>query len=218
MSKHISKTMEWDEVVHLATAAYNFFPNEHSRESPFFLMFGRDPRIPLNTLLEPKIRYMGTDENILSLEALQRIYYMVAENLKLARERQTKQKPYHPIKLKTEDMVMIKTHADGQFQPIYKGYYKIVSFKGNQVQVIPCEGEKPHFVHITDVKYVLPVDNVKSHIPTFNQFGRKTKLNLNPDFVPDLKWKVSDTLNTKTPIIPIKIEKVNTQTTQLTLK
>ena len=53
-------------------------------------MFGRDPRIPLNTLLEPKIRYMGTDENILSLEALQRIYYMVAENLKLARERQTK--------------------------------------------------------------------------------------------------------------------------------
>ena len=30
MSKHISKTMEWDEVVHLATAAYNFFPNEHS--------------------------------------------------------------------------------------------------------------------------------------------------------------------------------------------
>ena len=54
MSKHISKTMEWDEVVHLATAAYNFFPNEHSRESPFFLMFGRDPRIPLNTLLQPK--------------------------------------------------------------------------------------------------------------------------------------------------------------------
>ena len=218
MSKHISKTMEWDEVVHLATAAYNFFPNEHSRESPFFLMFGRDPRIPLNTLLQPKIRYMGTDENILSLEALQRIYYMVAENLKLARERQTKQNSYHPTKLKTEDMVMIKTHADGQFQPIYKGYYRIVSFKGNQVQVIPCEGGKPHFVHITDVKYVLPADNIISHIPTFNQFGRKTKLNLNPDLIPDLKWKRSEILNTQTPIIPIKIEKVNTQTTQLTLK
>ena len=75
-----------------------------------------------------------------------------------------------------------------------------------------------HSVYITDVKYVLPADNVISHIPTFNQFGRKTKLNLNPDVVPDLKWKVSNTLNTKTSIIPIKIEKVNTQTTQLTLK
>ena len=68
------------------------------------------------------------------------------------------------------------------------------------------------------MKYVLPADSVISHIPTFNQFGRKTKLNLNPDVVPDLKWKVCDTLNTKTPIVPIKIEKVNTQTTQLTLK
>ena len=63
-----------------------------------------------------------------------------------------------------------------------------------------------------------PADSIISHIPTFNQFGRKTKLNLYPDAVPDLKWKVSDTLNTKTPIIPIKIEKVNTQTTQLILK
>ena len=66
--------------------------------------------------------------------------------------------------------------------------------------------------------YVLPVDNIISHIPTFNQFGRKTKLNLNPGVVPDLKWKISDTLNTKTSIIPIKIEGINTQTTHLTLK
>ena len=86
------------------------------------------------------------------------------------------------------------------------------------MQVRPCESGKPHFVHITDVKYVLPADSIISHIPTFNHFGRKTKLNLNPNVVPDLKWKVSDTLNTKTSIIPIKIEKVNTQTTQLTLK
>ena len=144
MSKHISKTIEWDEVVHLATAAYNFFPNEHSRESPFFLMSGRDPRIPLNTLLQPKIWYIGTDENILSFRSTPKNLLYGSENLKLARERQTKQNSYHPTKLKTEDMVMIKTHADRQFQPIYKGYYRIVSFKGNQVQVIPCEGGKPH--------------------------------------------------------------------------
>ena len=218
MSKHITKTLEWDEVVHLATAAYNFFPNEHSKESPFFLMFGRDPRVPLNTLLQPKIRYLGNEENILSLEALQRIYFMVAENLRLARERLSKQQSAHPIKLKTEDMVMIKTHADGQFQPVYKGYYRIVSFKGNQVQVIPCEGGKPHFVHITDVKYVLPADSVISHLPSFNKFGRKTKLNINPHVVPDLKWELNEALNTKYPAIPVKIEKINIPTTQLTLK
>ena len=47
-------------------------------------MFGRDPVLPLNTLLEPKIRYMGNDINILSLEAMKKLYEITATNLKLA--------------------------------------------------------------------------------------------------------------------------------------
>ena len=64
ISKHITPQLEWDDLVPLACAAYNFRPNEHSKESPFFLMSGRDPVLPLNTLLEPKIRYMGNNINI----------------------------------------------------------------------------------------------------------------------------------------------------------
>ena len=78
ISKHISHQLEWDDLVPLACAAYNFIPNEHSKESPFFLMFGRDPVLPLNTLLEPKIRYMGNDINILSLEAMKKLYEITA--------------------------------------------------------------------------------------------------------------------------------------------
>ena len=58
ISKHIAPQLEWDDLVPLACAAYNFIPNEHSKESPFFLMFGRDPILPLNTLLEPKINIL----------------------------------------------------------------------------------------------------------------------------------------------------------------
>ena len=83
VSKHISPQLEWDDLVPLACAAYNFIPNEHSKESPFFLMFGRDPVLPLNTLLEPKIRYMGNDINIISLE-MKNLYEIAATNLKLA--------------------------------------------------------------------------------------------------------------------------------------
>ena len=84
ISKHISPQLEWDALVPLACAAYNFIPNEHSKESPLFLMFGRDPVLPLNTLLELKIRYMGNDINILSLEAMKQLYEITATNLKLA--------------------------------------------------------------------------------------------------------------------------------------
>ena len=48
IAKHINPQLEWDDVVPLACTAYNFLPNEHSRESPFFLMYRRDPLLPLN--------------------------------------------------------------------------------------------------------------------------------------------------------------------------
>ena len=80
IAKHINPQLEWDDIVPLAYTAYNFLPNDHSRESPFFLMYGRDPLLPLNKLLQPKMRYLGNDENILSLEALKNMYQLVVTN------------------------------------------------------------------------------------------------------------------------------------------
>ena len=54
ITKHVTPQLEWNVLIPLACAAYNFIPNEHSKESPFFLMFGRDPVLPLSTLLGPK--------------------------------------------------------------------------------------------------------------------------------------------------------------------
>ena len=87
ISKHITPQIEWDDVVPLACVAYNFLPNEHSKESPFFLIFGRDAILPLNKLLQPQVQYLGNDENILSMQALKNIYEVVAQNLKLHEQR-----------------------------------------------------------------------------------------------------------------------------------
>ena len=161
--------MEWDDVVPLACAAYNFLPNEHCKESPFFLMFGREARIPLNTMFQSQIRYLGNDENILSIQALKNIYQLVAENLQKARKRMTSVKFPQPNKLKTEDSVMIRDHTAGPF---------------DQVEIKPAEGGKNQMVHITDVKYILPADNIIAKLPDYNRFGHKTKLRLNPQNIP----------------------------------
>ena len=50
-------------------------------------MFGRYPVLPLNTLLGPKMRYLGNSMNILSLEAMKNLFEIVATNLKMAREK-----------------------------------------------------------------------------------------------------------------------------------
>ena len=72
--KHISKNREWDDMAPLATASYNWLPNQHSKESPFFVMFGRDALTNLKHLISPKLRYMGMEELILDLEIMSNIY------------------------------------------------------------------------------------------------------------------------------------------------
>ena len=101
-----------------------------------------------------------------------------------------------PTKLRKGDLVLIKDHTAKAFQPCYVGNYRIVSFKGNQVEVHKTEGGNTTWVHLTDVKYILPVDNVINKLPDYQNVGRKTKLRLNLDRIPNLHWSLSTTLNT----------------------
>ena len=46
-----------------------------------------------------------------------------------------------------------------------------------------------------NVKYILPVDNIITKLPDYQNFGRKTKLRLNLDRILNLHWNLSTTLN-----------------------
>ena len=173
ISKHISPQLEWDDLVPLTCAAYNFIPNEHLKESPFFLMFGRDPVFPLNTLLEPKIRYMGNDINIISLETMKNLYEVTATNLRLAQEKEDPQEQPPPTKLKPRDTVLIQNHNKGPFDPKYIGDNRVVSLKGNQVEIQPAVGGPTEMKHIKHVKYILPADKYIDKLLDYSGFGRK---------------------------------------------
>ena len=197
LAKHISKDIEWDEVCSLATAAYNFLPNEHSRESPFFLMFGRDPRLPLTETFKPRMRYLGTEDTVLSLEALKNMYLLVAENLKKARERAL---PLHNPKtnqILPNQLVTLKVHIRKTLDPRYEGTYRVISIKGNQVEIARNGTLLPtKWVHISHLKPLLRADDIVDQLPTPDKFARKTKLALDPTKIPDLQWNRTDLLNT----------------------
>ena len=97
IAKHIVNNMEWDEFMGLATAAYNFLPNVTSKESSFFLMFGRDPYMPLNKLLSQATRYLGTDEGIPDLEALKNLLQMTTAQIEYTTTKRSQSfKPMKP--------------------------------------------------------------------------------------------------------------------------
>ena len=167
----------------------------NTKESPFFLMFGRDAILPLNKLIQSQVRYLGNDENILSMQALKNIYEVVAQNLKLAWAKLTDNVKPIETKLKEGELILIRDHTARAFQPWYVGNYWVISFKGNQVEVQKTEGGGTTWVHITDVKYILPVNNVVANLPNYQNLGQKPTLQLNLDKIPNLHWELSKTLN-----------------------
>ena len=187
MAKHISPGLEWDEVCPIATAAYNFLPNEHARESPFFLMFGRDPRIPLTEALKPRLRYLGNDDVILSLEALKNMYLIVTENLRRARGTGQHKGPVKSI-ITLNQLVTLKVHLRKTLAPRYEGNYCVVSVKGNQVElaregtVLPTK-----WYHVSHVKPLLQANEAINQLPAYDTFGCKGKLAIHPDNIPDTR-------------------------------
>ena len=126
-------------------------------------MFGRDPITPLTSLVTPTVRYFGTDENIVSLEALKNMYQLIASNLEHSRKKRNTKSPVPDRKLNDSDSVLLKYHTTGVWDPRYTAHHHIVPFPiRTQVEVVDSKG-KVKIVHISDIKYVLPADRVLSN-------------------------------------------------------
>ena len=92
--------------------------------------------------------------------------------------------------------MLLRNHEAKSLEPRFKGYFRVIAIRGNQVHMILREGGNPRWAHVTDVKYVLPVDAVLDQMPLVSQAGRPSKLNIHPSREPDLGWTLATTLNT----------------------
>ena len=61
-------SLKWDDILSLAAVAYNWFPNEHSKEPAFFLMFRRNVVIHFAELIKLRWRYLGDVKGLLKIE------------------------------------------------------------------------------------------------------------------------------------------------------
>ena len=189
IAKHIRGTdLEWDKLVPLAVSAYNFFPCQSSRESPFVLMFGRDPITPIAKLLEPRPRYYGDKGGTLCMDTLRKLYMVTAENIHRAREKGLSRKT--SSKLQIGDLVFIRDPDSGVFEPRYSPNYRIIAIHGaNRIEVQDEKGHKS-VRRAGHVKRIDPVDKICQQLPpeeVYKQFGRASKLLLHPKDVPDIK-------------------------------
>ena len=195
IAKHIrGGGVEWDELVPLAVSTYNFFPCQSSKESPFILMFGRDPIMPVAKLLEPKPRYYGERGGALKMDTLRRLYTIVVQNIRKAREKLPK-KEEEPHSFKINDMVLVKDPDAAVFEPRYQPNFRVTAIYGNNRIEVQDERGHKSVRRSAHVKYIVPSEKAIQQLPSeqvVKHYGRRTKLLLAPKDIPNLHFNVTD--------------------------
>ena len=195
IAKHIcGRGVEWDELVPLAVSAYNFFPCQSSKESPFILMFGRDPITPVAKLLEPRPRYYGERGSALKMDTLRRLYMVVVQNIRKAREKLPK-KEDEPHNFKVNDIVLVKDPDAAVFKPRYQPNFRVTAiFGNNSIEVQDGRGHKS-IRRSAHVKYIEPSEKVIQQLPNeqvLKNYGRSSKLLLAAKDIPDLQFDAAE--------------------------
>ena len=126
IAKQLETCVEWDDLVWKATAAYNFFPTESSGIAPFFLMFGHEAAVKHTLLESENPKYLGTNDGMINMGLMTKLYNVVAHNLNEARKaRDGKKKgttPKEPERLKIGDNILVRDYTSKAFQPKYKDF------------------------------------------------------------------------------------------------
>ena len=147
--------------------------------------------MPLNKLLSQAMRYLGTDEGIPNLEALQNLLQMTTTQIEYAATKRNQSfKPIKPHDFKVGDLVLVRNHMSKAFQEKYQDSYRVVKLLGKNQLEVKDQNNCVRQVHVTDVKKTTMPNVLVKNIPNYKQFGRAAKLRLNPKNIADLGWEI----------------------------
>ena len=124
----------WDKYISQVLTSYRVTPNLATTEMPFFLVYGRDPNLPLHQLLEPMQQFLGDqDSGILNFEA-HRLIIPIAKKTLDENHFKAAQKTMNrtPPSFRIGDRVYFKNKQSGKWDLKWR----------------PGNEHKGHFLHI----------------------------------------------------------------------
>ena len=197
IAKQLENRVEWDDLVWKATAAYNFFPTESSGIAPFFLMFGCEAAVKHMLLESENPKYLGTNDGMINMGLMTKLYNVVAHNLNEARKARDRNKkgitPKEPEKLKIGDNILVRDHTSKAFQPKYKDFCIVGLLGKNQVEIKDNHGHVTK-VHCRDIKKI-PMTEKVCKLYEEEQIGkmREGREVVPTSKMPDLGWDIAET-------------------------
>jgi len=150
---------DWDEHLPYLLFAYRSSIQESTRESPFHLLYGRDPRLPTETVLsKPESPYQIDVEDYRSelVTRMSLAWRLAKERIERAQKAQKTQYDHHAtdVKLRVGDRVMVyqpgevKGKARKLVRP-YHGPYRILNLTPNNAEVVLVDRPKDPSIFVS---------------------------------------------------------------------
>ena len=177
----------WDKYINQVLASYRVTPNLFTAETPFFLVYGRDPNLPLHQILELMQHFLGDpDHGMLNLEAHRLALAIVKKTLDENCFRTAlKTMDTQPPTFKIGDRVYFKNKQPGKWDLKWRPGYRIVQIEcdGHFLHIENQTTGKLHSCNVKDVVLEPPVEfwNIDT------QFGRCGKYVNHPANLPTIK-------------------------------
>ena len=133
---------DWDKYIPAMLMAYRTITNESTDKSPFLIMHGRDPVLPIDTLLQPQLRYMGDDYVPTMLQRIHNVYVDAKDNIR-------------NTQMRNQELANKRAKLD-VFEPGDPVYYFDISYSQNQAHSTKLQSRWKPFYRI--VKRTGPVN------------------------------------------------------------
>lgn len=156
-----AEVREWDQLINMACYAYNTTKNSTTKHSPFYLMFGRAPRIPSNIEQPTQEKLYDYDDYVKWVRHnFREIMQLARKNIKDAKikQKQNYDKDKKLVKFKIGDKVLLlqdkidknlrnpigDKYLDGYevIEVLSEHNYKIKRVKRNREEIKVVHGEK----------------------------------------------------------------------------
>ena len=151
-----------DQVIDQILLAYRCCPHTSTGEPPFFLVFNRDPTLPIHKLIKPVETYIGEKDIAKRIEQSCIILSTAAKMLPKKHSDQKKSKNHRPSKhpFQVGDLVLVKKHNKAKLELKWEPGYKITKLPTDWTAVIENQltGNSRHF-NVTDLKLKLPEED-----------------------------------------------------------
>nr|CAD2199830.1 unnamed protein product [Meloidogyne enterolobii] len=167
ISKYISKDQpDFDELIDAASFCYNTSIHTSTGETPFFLMFGRDPIFCIDQIIDPSISNSMISNDISEFKqklvtSIRTAWEAAAEANKHAQLKAKEQydKLLRNPTITVGDRVLLRNYAgkvgtSKKFHMPWKGIFRAVKIEGPHVTITSCNSPSaaPRVVHINQLK------------------------------------------------------------------